>query len=77
MNIKLLICLSLAGLALTGCAPNLAQTVEQTDAAVYEIIDDAWDDSYGSRDNYIIDSNDPIQEITDLEMVLVDRLTLT
>ncbi|MHC5178967.1 MAG: TolC family protein [Planctomycetota bacterium] len=76
MNIKLLICLSLAGLALTGCAPNLAQTVEQTDAAVYEIIDDAWDDSYGSRDNYIIDSNDPIQEITDLEMVLVDRLTL-
>ncbi|MHC5087231.1 MAG: TolC family protein [Planctomycetota bacterium] len=79
MNRRLLtsLCLVLAGLAVTGCDPNLAQTVEETDAAVYTIIDNAWDDSYGSRDNYIIDSNDPNPESATLAMVLVDRLTLS
>ncbi|MFZ9024486.1 MAG: TolC family protein [Anaerohalosphaeraceae bacterium] len=78
MNRRLLtsLCLVLAGLTVTGCDPNLAQTVEETDAAVYTIIDNAWDDSYGSRDNYIIDSNDPTPESATLAMVLVDRLTL-
>ena len=61
MNSKLLtfLCIVLAALALTGCDPNLAQTVEQTDAAVYEIIDDAWDPTFGSLANYSIDSTDP------------------
>ncbi|MHC4997875.1 MAG: TolC family protein [Planctomycetota bacterium] len=79
MNRRLLtsLCLVLAGLAVTGCDPNLAQTVEETDAAVYTIIDNAWDDSFGSRDNYIIDSNDPNPESATLAMVLVDRLTLS
>ena len=53
MKSKLLtsLCLVLAGLALTGCNTDLAQTAEQTDAAVYKIIDDAWDERYGSQAN--------------------------
>ena len=74
MNRRLLtsLYLVLAGLTVTGCDPNLAQTVEETDAAVYTIIDDAWDDSYGSRDNYIIDSNDPNHESATLELWVLD-----
>ena len=79
MKNKLLtsLCLVLAGLALTGCNTDLAQTAEQTDAAVYEIIDDAWDDSYGSRTNYTIDSADPNHTVRDIEVGVLDQLTLS
>ncbi|MBN1437673.1 MAG: TolC family protein [Sedimentisphaerales bacterium] len=36
-----------------GCAPENYH--EQADEAVYEIIDEGWDDSYGPRSNYIVD----------------------
>ncbi len=70
------LCLVSAGLVLTGCEADLAQTVEQTDAAVYEIIDDAWDENYGSQSNYIIDSGDPNHTQNDIDAVVLDRLTL-
>ena len=69
--------LVLAGLALTGCDADLAQTVDQTDAAVYEIIDDAWDENYGESTNYIIDSGDPNHARYDIDAVVFDRLTLS
>ena len=79
MNSKLLtsLCLILAALAVTGCDPNLAQTVEETDAAVYTIIDDAWDDSYGSQTNYTIDAADPNHTVPDIEVGVLDQLTLS
>ncbi len=79
MKNKLLtsLCLVLAGLALTGCNTDLAQTAEQTDAAVYEIIDDAWDESYGSQTNYTIDSADPNHTVRDIELGVLDQLTLS
>ncbi|MBC8377713.1 MAG: TolC family protein [Planctomycetes bacterium] len=79
MKVKLLICLCLpfAGLALTGCNADLAQTVEQTDAAVYEIIDEAWGENYGSQTNYSIDSADPNHARDGMEAALLDRLTLS
>jgi outer membrane protein TolC len=79
MKNKLLtsLCLVLAGLALTGCNTDLAQTAEQTDAAVYEIIDDAWDERYGSQANYTIDSADPNHTVRDIEVGVLDQLTLS
>ena len=79
MKNKLLtsLCLVLAGLALTGCNTDLAQTAEQTDAAVYKIIDDAWDESYGSQTNYTIDSADPNHTVRDIELGVLDQLTLS
>ena len=79
MKNKLLtsLCLVLAGLALTGCNTDLAQTAEQTDAAVYKIIDDAWDERYGSQANYTIDSADPNHTVRDIELGVLDQLTLS
>jgi len=79
MKSKLLIylCLVLAGLALTGCDADLAQTVDQTDAAVYGIIDDTWDKNYGSQSNYIINSGDPNHAYGGINAALLDRLTLS
>jgi outer membrane protein TolC len=79
MKNKLLtsLCLVFAGLALTGCNTDLAQTAEQTDAAVYKIIDDAWDESYGSQKNYTIDSADPNHIDRDIEVGVLDQLTLS
>ena len=79
MKSKLLtsLCLVLAGLALTGCNTDLAQTAEQTDAAVYKIIDDAWDERYGSQANYTIDSADPNHTVRDIELGVLDQLTLS
>ncbi|MHC4287792.1 MAG: TolC family protein, partial [Planctomycetota bacterium] len=79
MKNKLLtsLCLVFAGLALTGCNTDLAQTAEQTDAAVYKIIDDAWDESYGSQTNYTIDSADPNHIDRDIEVGVLDQLTLS
>ena len=71
------LCLAFAGLALTGCDADLAQTVEGTDAAVYEIIDDAWDENYGNQTNYIIDSGDPNHTRYGINAVVLDRLTLS
>ena len=79
MKTKVLICLclALAGLALTGCDADLAQTVEQTDAAVYDIIDNAWDPSYGIQTNYSIDSADPNLAQVAFEPALLYRLSLS
>ncbi len=79
MKSKLLTSLYLvfAGLVLTGCEADLAQTVEDTDAAVYEVVDNTWDESYGSQNNYIIDSGDPNHARDGFEAVLLDRLTLS
>lgn len=41
---------------LAGCStPDLSKTVEQTDAHVYEVVDNHWDESLGTRTNYRID----------------------
>lgn len=69
------LCLVFAALALTGCEADLAQTVEQTDAAVYAIIDDAWDPAYGIKTNYRIHS-DTSEPNTIIERSLPRTLTL-
>ncbi|MEN8128302.1 MAG: TolC family protein [Planctomycetota bacterium] len=71
------LCLVCAGLALTGCNTDLAQTVEQTDAAVYKTIDNTWDESYGDRTNYSINAADPNGTSGNIEIGVLDRLTLT
>ena len=78
MKSKLLTSLYLvfAGLVLTGCEADLAQTVEDTDAAVYEVVDNTWDESYGSQNNYIIDSGDPNHARYGVDAAVLDRLTL-
>lgn len=43
-------------LSLTGCTTNLADTTEATDAGVYSLIDDLWEDDFGSRTNYKIEA---------------------
>jgi len=70
------LCLAFAGLALTGCQADLAQTVDQTDAAVYGIIDDTWDENYGSQTNYSINAADANHANSDIEVAVLDRLTL-
>ena len=79
MKTKVLICLCLvlAGFVLTGCDADLAKTVEQTDAAVYDIIDNAWDPAYGIQKNYSIDSADPNHAQVAFEPALLYRLTLS
>lgn len=79
MKNKLLtsLCLVLAGLAMIGCEADLAKTVEQTDVAVYEIIDSTWNEDYGTKDNYSIDSTDPNQARDAINKVIFDRLTLS
>ena len=79
MKTKLLICLCLAfaGLALTGCDADLAKTVEQTDTAVYDIIDNAWDPTYGIQMNYSIDSTDPNITQVAFDPALLYRLSLS
>lgn len=59
MKIKLLIFLLCAGFLVTGCDPNLARTVQETDEAVYGIIDDAWADGHGTKANYRINTGEP------------------
>ena len=39
-------------LLLSGCNTNLPETRDQTDAAVYDIIDQAWQNDLGSQSNY-------------------------
>lgn len=39
---------------ISGCRTDLSQTVEQTDADVYAIIDETWTDAMGDRSNYRI-----------------------
>jgi outer membrane protein TolC len=74
MNSHLLTLLSLltAALLLVGCNIDLAEIPEQTDAAVYEIIDETWADDYGEKTNYRINPvTDPNVTIeTELPQVL-------
>ncbi|MBC8379306.1 MAG: TolC family protein [Planctomycetes bacterium] len=42
-----------------GCSVDLSQTTQQTDAAVYEIIDRQWDDDLGTKANYHISDASP------------------
>ncbi len=42
------------GLLVTGCASDLSQTIDETDTKVYDIIDSAWENDVGSKENYKI-----------------------
>lgn len=79
MNSKLLsfLCFVIVGLTLTGCQSDLDQSVAQTDAAVYRIINQAWTADYGTQSNYRInDPNIPNTSTADIDPNVLDRLTL-
>ena len=78
---KYLISIGLAVLvfAVTSCDTNLANSVEQTDQAVYKIIDDAWQQDHGTQTNYRIDpaATEPNTTLTAVETDIVRALTLS
>ncbi|MBN1804214.1 MAG: TolC family protein [Sedimentisphaerales bacterium] len=58
-------------LLLSGCSANPAETTQATDAGVYKLIDEAWEEDFGSQANYKIQAISPEPN----ELLLLDNIS--
>lgn len=56
-------------LLIAGCSTNLTETTQATDTSVYNLIDDAWEEDFGSQANYKIQLISPEPN----ELLLLDN----